>query len=172
MKATWALAAAIVGMTAATGCARATAGAVRGPLDVPSAAGEPSALRVGEARVVNGHLNLRALRSAEGQLEDVERVALNDGGYVLCWTTGTPEEGRAALAQSFAADGSPRGARVVISRPDVDVMGTPRASIKKVDGLIVTTFAAAYEGSIALVEVPLEVLPGAPKNGEVIAANR
>jgi hypothetical protein len=172
MKATWAVPAAIVGMTAATGCARATAGAVRGPLDLPTAAGEPSALRVGEVRVINGHLNLRSHRRAEGQLEDVERITLNDGGYVLCWTTGTIEQGRSALAQSFAADGSPRGAPVVISRPDVDVMGTPRASIKKVEGLIVTTFAAAYAGSIALVEVPLGVLPAAPRNGEVIAANR
>ncbi len=171
MKATWVVAAAVMGTMAGAGCASTTASAVRAPVDFPAATGEPSAIRVGEPRVVDSHLNLRALRRAQAQRGDVERVALNDGGYVLCWTTGSAEQGRSARAQSFNADGSSRSTPVVISRPDVDVMGTPRASINDA-GLIVATFAAAYESSIALVEVPLEVSARGPNGGDMIAANR
>ncbi len=175
MKATWAAAAVVVvGMVAGTGCARAPGTAVRGPVDLSTAAGEPSAIRVGESHVVNGHPNLRAMRRAEAQGRDVERVVLSDGGYLLCWTAGTPEQGRSALAQSFNADGSSRGAPVVISRPEVDVMGTPHAThtTLKNGEQIVATFAAAYESSIALVEVPLEVSASGPKSSDIIAANR
>ncbi|HEV3192229.1 MAG TPA: hypothetical protein VGY54_17070 [Polyangiaceae bacterium] len=170
MKATLAVAA-VMGMMAGAGCARTTVGAVRGPVDLPVVTSEPSAIRVGEPRVVDGHLNLRALRRAEAQRANVERVALNDGGYVLCWTTGTAEQGRSAVAQSFNADGSSRGTPVVISRPDVDVMGTPRATTNDA-GFIVATFAGAYESSIALVEVPLEVSARGYKGGDVVAANK
>jgi hypothetical protein len=178
MKATWAAAAAVVvGMMAGTGCARAPGTAVRGPIDLPTAASESSSIRVGESHVVNGHPTLSALRRAEAQGHDVERVVLSDGGYLLCWTTGTPEQGRTALAQSFNADGSSRGAPVVISRPEVDVMGTPHAVHTTFTNAengekIVATFAAAYESSIALVEVPLEIFVQGPKKSDVIAANR
>jgi hypothetical protein len=171
MKATWAAAAVVVGMLAGTGCARATGTAVRGPVDLPAAGSEPSSIRVGESHVVNSHPNLRALRRGEAQGHDVERVVMSDGGYILCWMAGTPEQGRTAVAQSFNPDGSSRGAPVVISRPEVDVMGTPQVAIKNGEQ-IVATFAAAYESSIALVEVPLDVFAAGQEKSDVIAANR
>jgi hypothetical protein len=97
-------------------------------------------------------------------------VSLNDGSYLLCWTTGTAEQGRSALAQSFNADGSSHGGPVVISRPEVDVIDTPRVNTKNDAGHIVATFAAAYESTIALVEVPLDVLAEGSQGGDVIAA--
>jgi len=176
MTATWAGVALVAGMMATAGCARAPGTALRGPADLATAAGERSAIRVGESHVVNGHPNLRARKDGRGH--DVERVVLSDGGYLLCWTTGTPEQGRSALAQSFNADGSSRGVSVVISRPEVDVMGTPHVThatqathVAGENGeQIVATFAAAYESSIALIEVPLEVSAGGPTSIDVIAA--
>src|SRR5579864_1163219 len=54
------------------------------------------------------------------------RVGLDGGRVFVCWTTGTIESGRHVMAQSLnAADGSPRGAPVMISPPDADVLGAP-----------------------------------------------
>jgi RNA polymerase sigma-70 factor (ECF subfamily) len=59
---------------------------------------------------------------------DTQRVALADGGSVLLWTEGSAESGRRAMAQSFAAWGTPRSAPVVLSPAGMDVFGTPRAA--------------------------------------------
>jgi hypothetical protein len=83
------------------------------------------------------------------------RVVLDDGRFVVCWTRGSIEWGHRALAQEFNQDGSPRGAPVVISSPDVDVMGAPGAAAAG-GGRVVATFAASSSSGVQLVAVPLE----------------
>lgn len=84
-----------------------------------------------------------------------ERVVLDGGRFVVCWTRGSVEWGHRALVQAFNADSSPRGAPVVISPPNVDVIGAPRAITT--DGRhIVATFAGASGNSFQVMAVPIE----------------
>jgi hypothetical protein len=86
---------------------------------------------------------------------EAERVVLDGGRFVVCWTRGSVEWGHRALVQAFNADGSPRGAPAVISPPNVDVIGAPRAITT--DGRhIVATFAAASGNSFQVMAVPIE----------------
>jgi hypothetical protein len=83
------------------------------------------------------------------------RVVLEGGRFLMVWTRGDLELGRRAIAQEFRADGAPREAPVVLSSPDDDVMGPPRAV--STDGRhVVATFVTASEHGTALVAVPLE----------------
>lgn len=94
---------------------------------------------------------------------EATRVLLDDGHFVVFWTRGSVETGYRALAQSFKQDGSPCGAPVVISPPDLDVVGSPRAVAT--DGShVVATFAGSMDGSFQVLAVPLEdpSAPGAP----------
>jgi hypothetical protein len=84
-----------------------------------------------------------------------QRVRLQGGRSLLCWTEGNMETGYRALAQEFEADGAARGEPIVISPPDADVMGAPRAA--SVDGRrVIATFAASVGGTFELIAVPLE----------------
>jgi hypothetical protein len=88
---------------------------------------------------------------------DTQRVTLADGGSVLLWTEGSAESGRRAMAQSFAARGTPRSAPVVLSPAGMDVFGTPRAAT--IDGHHVVATLSATEGkAFELVAVPIEAL--------------
>ena len=117
-------------------------------------------LHAGEAHVVDAPIR-PALPLRTGQ---ASRVQLEGGRFILCWTRGSVEEGHRALAQAFGADGGPLGAPVVISPPDVDVIGAPQAITT--DGQhVVATFAAASEKSTELLAVPLETHRAAG-NGE------
>lgn len=101
-----------------------------------------------------------------GSTQTSARVELEGGRFVLVWKRGSVEWGYRALAQEFRADGSPLGAPVVISPPDVDVMGSPQAV--STDGRnLVATFTGASEKSIELVAVPIEVQ--APESGQRFA---
>lgn len=88
------------------------------------------------------------------------RVLLDGGRFVMVWTRGTLEWGHRAMAQEFNADGSSRGAPVVISPPDVDVVGAPQAVTT--DGQhVVVTFAESSGNGFKLVAVPIETeVPG------------
>ena len=115
--------------------------------------------------------SLRALSSrtegpAEGLLgasTGTSRVALEGNRYLVCWTVGSVEWGRRAMAQVFdSADGSALGAPVEISSPDVDVVGAPRAA--SADGRhVVVTFAASSGRAFELNVVSLE--DAAPEAG-------
>jgi hypothetical protein len=86
---------------------------------------------------------------------EAARVVLDGRRFIVFWTRGSTELGRRALAQEFNADGSARGAPVVISPPDADVMGVPRA-VKTSDGRVVATFIASSSDSFQLMAVPVE----------------
>jgi len=108
--------------------------------------------------------SLRALSSrTEGPVEGsvvastgASRVALEGNRYLLCWTAGSVEWGRYAMAQVFdSADGSALGEPVEISAPDVDVVGAPRAA--SADGRhVVVTFTASSGHAFELNAVSLE----------------
>jgi hypothetical protein len=85
-------------------------------------------------------------------------IVLDGGRFIVCWKTGDFERGYRAVAQTFnAADGSPRGAPVVISPPGLDVIGTPRAV--KIDGhRAVATFEASTGEAFALFAVSIEAI--------------
>jgi hypothetical protein len=87
---------------------------------------------------------------------EVQRVTLDGGRFLVCWTTGSPEWGHRAMAQVFnSSDGSPRGAPVAISPSDADVIGMPRAITS--DGhRVVAMFKAESGSSFELVAVPLD----------------
>jgi hypothetical protein len=108
-------------------------------------------LRVGQAHVIEG----RVRPELPVGKPEASRVQLEGGRFIVCWTRGSVEEGRRALAQAFKADGSPLGAPVVISPPDIDVIGAPVAIAT--DGQhAVATFAGASETSTELLAVPIE----------------
>jgi hypothetical protein len=86
-----------------------------------------------------------------------DRVALDGGTFIVCWNEREDAESpdHAVVQASNAADGLPRGAPVVISPPDVDVIGTPRAV--KIDGHhAVVMFVADTGGSFALYAVAVD----------------
>ena len=83
------------------------------------------------------------------------RVVLDGGRFIVCWTHENADGGRQVLAQMWAANGSKLGAPVVISPPDADVMGAPRAVTT--DGRhVLVTFAATAGESFELRAVSLE----------------
>ena len=86
----------------------------------------------------------------------IARVELEGGRFVLCWTRGSLELGRRALVQAFNQDGSPRGAPVAISAPDVDVMG-PLQAITADGRRVIATFVASSGNAFELMAVPIEI---------------
>ncbi|HXN32778.1 MAG TPA: hypothetical protein VN894_12985 [Polyangiaceae bacterium] len=119
------------------------------------------------ARVDASSLQLLSLQPEElpeapsAAERQAERIELEGGRFVLCWTRGSLEWGRRALAQAFNQDGSPRGAPVVISAPDVDVMGALHAITT--DGRrVIATFVAASSNRFELMAVPIELADPVP----------
>jgi len=88
----------------------------------------------------------------------VARVVVDEGGdFVECSTRGSIYSGHQAVVQAYNANGSLRGAPVVISPSDADVLGPPLAVTT--DGRhIVATFTASRDGSFELIAVPIETL--------------
>ncbi len=83
------------------------------------------------------------------------RVQLQDGRFVECWTRENADGGRQAIAQMWSASGSRLGAPLVMSAPDADVIGSPRAATT--DGRhVLVTFAATAGESFELRAVSLE----------------
>jgi hypothetical protein len=136
---------------ASVGCASADLANGGAERDFSGFARRPNpSLHVGEVHVVDSRVHLAL------PLADAKRVQLEGGRFVVCWLRGSAEEGRRALAQSFKVDGSPLGAPVVISPPNVDVLTAPQ--VTATDGQhIVATFAVASERSTELLAVPLEM---------------
>ncbi len=110
----------------------------------------------GEARVIDSHVHPMQL-PATLAFDSVQRVALGDGRFLECWVEGSVEWGNRALARSYEADGTPRGATVVLSPADADVSSAPRALA--VDGRrVIATFLASVSGTFEIMAVPVEVL--------------
>jgi hypothetical protein len=104
-----------------------------------------------------------AAPAAEGDT----RVDLEDGSFALCWVRGDDESGHRALVQTFHRNGVPRGAPVVLSPADVDVVGAPRAVTT--DGFhLVVTFAAATQNTFEVLAVPVDDVAYAA-SGESVA---
>jgi hypothetical protein len=145
---------------ASVGCASAdlTRGGAERDFSGSTRRANPS-LQVGAVHVVDARVSLSLPLRTEAN-----RAQLEGGRFVVCWRRGSVEEGRRALAQTFKADGSPLGAPVVISPPNVDVMTAPQ--LTATDGHhLVATFVAASERSTELLAVPLE-MPGPSASGE------
>ena len=111
-------------------------------------------LRAGDAHAVDARIYpTLALRTGQAS-----RVQLEGGRFVVCWTRGTIEGGRRALAQAFKANGSPLGAPVVISPANFDVVGAPQ--VIAADGQhVVARFAATSANATEIFAVPLFVSP-------------
>ncbi len=91
-----------------------------------------------------------------GPATSVQRVVLDGGRFLVCWTSGSLEWGHRAMAQIFnSSDGSPRGGAVAISPSDADVIGLPRA-ITSDGNKVVAMFAATTGSTFALMAVPIE----------------
>ncbi len=86
----------------------------------------------------------------------VQRIALDHGRFLVCWTSGSLEWGHRVMAQMFnSSDGSPRGVPVAISPSNADVVGAPRA-ITSDGNHVVALFSATTGSSFQLVAVPIE----------------
>ncbi len=96
------------------------------------------------------------LPGADRASTSVQRITLDHGRFLVCWTSGSLEWGHRAMAQMFnSSDGSPRGGPVVISPSNTDVVGRPRA-ITYDGNRVVAMFAAMSGSSFELLAVPLE----------------
>jgi hypothetical protein len=83
------------------------------------------------------------------------RVALEGGRFLVCWTRDSADGGHEAVAQMWTASGSSLGAPMVISPPDADVFGAPRAATT--DGRhVLVTFPETSGESFELRAVALE----------------
>lgn len=142
--------------TSSPGAERDFSGVLRRP--------NPS-LRVGEAQVIDRHFPpSMALQDATAT-----RVELDRGRFIVGWTRGSSGGGRRALAQVFRVDGSPLGAPVVISPPDVDVVGgVTMASTSGQQAM--ATFVVASGNAFELVKVSVEA--GEPAPGRYLTVQR
>jgi hypothetical protein len=83
------------------------------------------------------------------------RVELDRGRFIVGWTRESAGAGHRALAQVFRVDGSPLGAPVVISPPDVDVVGG--VTMGKMAGQqAMATFVVASGDAFELVRVSVD----------------
>jgi len=97
-----------------------------------------------------------ALRDAESPSTVVQRIVLDGGRFLVCWTSGDVEWGHRAMAQMFnSSDGSPRGGPVAISPASADVVGPLRA-ITYDGNRVVAMYAAMSGSSFQLMAVPIE----------------
>jgi hypothetical protein len=86
----------------------------------------------------------------------VQRIVLDHGRVLVCWTSGDVEWGHRVMAQMFnASDGSPRGGAVAISPANADVVGAPRA-ITSDGNRVVAMFSASTGSSFQLMAVPID----------------
>jgi hypothetical protein len=98
-------------------------------------------------------------------LAGAARVQLEGGRFVECWTHENADGGRQAMAQMWTASGSRLGAPLVLSSPDADVIGAPRAATT--DGRhVLVTFASTAGESFELRAVSLEDAQGAPDSNQ------
>jgi hypothetical protein len=81
---------------------------------------------------------------------------LNGNRSVVCWRLGDVESGYRLMAQAWDADGSPLGPPVVLSPPDVDVIGYAQL-VALDDDRALATFAAASGDRFELLAVSLQV---------------
>jgi hypothetical protein len=103
-------------------------------------------------------------RGEEPMSTSVQRIVLDGGRFIVCWTSGNLEWGHRAMAQMFnASDGSPRGGPVPISPTNADVIGSPRA-ITSDGNRVVAMFSAMSGSSVVLMAVPIE--DAAPSDAE------
>jgi hypothetical protein len=85
------------------------------------------------------------------------RAALGAGRFIVCWKSGSAEQGYRVMAQAWSAGGDPLGAPVAISPADADVLGSPE--MLPVDGdRALATFAAVQEDRTEVLAVELKVL--------------
>jgi hypothetical protein len=102
------------------------------------------------SREQTGHSELPAAPST-----GAERVELEGGRFLVCWTRVSADGGHEAVAQMWTASGSSMGAPTVISPPDADVFGAPRAATT--DGRhVLVTFPETSGESFELRAVSLE----------------
>jgi hypothetical protein len=86
----------------------------------------------------------------------VQRIVLDHGRFLVCWTTGNLEWGHRVMAQMFnSSDGSPRGGPVAISPANADVVGAPGA-ITSDGNRVVAMFSAATGSSFQLMAVSID----------------
>jgi hypothetical protein len=98
-------------------------------------------------------------------LEGAARVQLEGGRFVECWTHENADGGRQAMAQMWSASGSRLGGPLVMSSPDADVIGSPRAATT--DGRhVLVTFASTAGESFELRSVSLEDAQGASDSNQ------
>jgi hypothetical protein len=91
----------------------------------------------------------------EASSTSVQRIVLDGGRFLVCWTSGNFEWGHRAMAQMFnTSDGSPRGGPVAISPSNADVIGPPRA-ITSDGNRVVAMFSAMSGSSFQLMAVPI-----------------
>jgi hypothetical protein len=92
----------------------------------------------------------------ESPATSLQRIVLDHGRFLVCWTSGDVEWGHRVMAQMFnSSDGSPRGGAVVISPPNADVVGAPRA-ITSDGNRVVAMFSASTGSSFQLLAVPID----------------
>ena len=92
----------------------------------------------------------------EAPATSVQRIVLDHGRFLVCWTTGNVEWGHRVMAQMFnSSDGSPRGGPVAISPANADVVGAPRA-ITSDGNRVVAMFSAATGSSFQLLAVSID----------------
>jgi hypothetical protein len=97
------------------------------------------------------------------------RVELDRGQFIVGWTRESAGAGHRALAQVFRVDGSPLGAPVVISPPDVDVVGG--VTMARTSGQqAMATFVVASGNAFELVKVSVEA--GDPALGSYLTGER
>ena len=86
----------------------------------------------------------------------VQRIPLDHGRVLVCWTSGSLEWGHRVMAQMFnSSDGTPRGVPVAVSPANADVVGRRRA-ITSDGNRVVALFSATNGSSFQLVAVPIE----------------
>jgi hypothetical protein len=112
-------------------------------------------VRVDDSRVIEPVFRLAA--NADLANPTRSRVTLADGRVVVCWVHRDVEWGNRAFAQSFEADGTPRGQPVVISPREVDVIGAPEMRATGGDRAV-ASFAASTESNVELLAVSIEGL--------------
>ncbi len=109
-------------------------------------------------------------RGDESNSTSVQRIVLDGGRFLVCWTSGSLEWGHRAMAQMFnSSDGSPRGGPVPISPTNADVIGPPRA-ITSDGNRVVAMFSAMSGSSFELMAVPIE--DAAPSDNAERSARR
>jgi hypothetical protein len=105
----------------------------------------------------------------EAPATSVQRIVLDHGRFLVCWTSGSVEWGHRVMAQMFnSSDGSPRGVPVAISPANADVVGAPRA-ITSDGNHVVALFSATTGSSFQLLAVSID---DATSGGDVARSAR